>query len=138
MPTDKAQAMPTVAADIRTTLQQAGFEIVEVSSRPEKIGLRKDGCIRYIARRADGGWAPAGPAYLIIHGLECELEDRGYQKFWCSEGKRFPIQVSDLKKLQLFDQEVRQHLGWKSLYNESLGTTNARTVYDRLQGRPDR
>jgi hypothetical protein len=25
-----------------------------------------------------------------------------------------------------------------SLYNESLGSTNARTAYDRLTGRPDR
>jgi hypothetical protein len=75
-----------------------------------------------------------------VHGIPCELEDRGYQKFWYSrrEGKRFPITRADLETLHRFDEEVRSILGLKSLYNESLGTTNARTVYDRLTGRPDR
>ena len=55
-----------------------------------------------------------------------------------SDGKRFPIRKVDLETLHRFDEEVRYILGLKSLYNESLGTTNARTVYDRLTGRPDR
>jgi hypothetical protein len=40
--------------------------------------------------------------------------------------------------LHRFDEEVRYILGVTSLYNESLGSTNARTAYDRLTGRPDR
>jgi hypothetical protein len=75
-----------------------------------------------------------------VHGINCELEDRGYQKFWYSkpDGKRFPIRKVDLEILHRFDEEVRYVLGLKSLYNEALGSTNARTVYDRLTGRPDR
>jgi hypothetical protein len=82
----------------------------------------------------------SGPPYLVVHGINCELEDRGYQKFWYSkaENKHFPIRKVDLGILHRFDEEVRYILGMTSLYNESLGSTNARTVYDRLTGRPDR
>jgi hypothetical protein len=75
-----------------------------------------------------------------VHDINCELEDRGYQKFWLSksDGKRFPIRKVELEILHRFDEEVRYLIGMKSLYNESLGTTNARTEYDRLTGRPDR
>ena len=129
--------MPSAPEDIRERLKHAGFEIVEVSQTPEKIGLKKYGCVRYLTREPDGGWAPAGPAYLIVRGQEYELEDHGYQKFWRHAGKRFPIRVSELRNLHAFDQQVRECLRWKSLYNESLGTTSARSVYDRLSGRPD-
>jgi hypothetical protein len=72
--------------------------------------------------------------------MNCELEDRGYQKFWLfqPDGKRFPIRKADLEILHRFDEEVRYLMGTTDLYNEALGTTNARTVYDRLTGRPDR
>lgn len=135
MPNGEAITMPPAPEDIREKFKQAGFEIIEVSPSPEKIGVKKCGCVRYITRKPDGGWVPAGPPCLIIRGREYELEDRGYQKFWYREGKRVPIRVRDLKNLQGFDQEARQCLDWKSLYNESLGTTSARSVYDRLAGR---
>ena len=137
MPIDEAIGMPK-PEDIRKRFKEAGFEIAEVSQRPEKINVKKHGCVRYLIQQPGGDWAPSGPPCLIVRGLECELEDRGYQKFWYHEGKRFPIRVSDLQKLHRFDEEVRECLGWKSLYNESLGTTSARTVYDRLTGRPGR
>ena len=125
------------AADVRNEFRSAGFEVVEISAGPEAVELRKNSCSRLIARLAEGRWLPAGPPSFNIRGLKCVLEDRGYQKFWFSEGKRFPIRVTDLRTLHRFDQEVRAILGLKSLYHESLGTTNGRTVYDRLNGRPD-
>ena len=129
---------PTVTVDMRKQFRDAGFEVVEASGSPECIAVKKDNCSRLLGRDAAGAWTPSGPPTLKVRGLDCKLEDLGYQKFWYHEGKRFPIRVSDLKKLHSFDQEVRECLGWKSLYNESLGTTSARTVYDRLAGRPDR
>ena len=124
--------------DIRKRFKDAGFEIAEVSQSPEEIRVKKHGCVCYLIQQPGGDWAPSDPPYFIVRGLECELEDRDYQKFWRHAEKRFPIRVSELRNLQRFDQEVRACLGWKSLYNESLGTTSARTVYDRLAGRPDR
>lgn len=131
-------ATQTVASqDIRKQYQQAGFEVSEVS--PGKIALKKSGCLAYLESQA-GAWVYLGPPYLMVRGLQCELEDRGYQKFWYakSEGKRFPIRKSELEILHRFDEEVKFPLRATSLYNQSLGSVNARTVYDRLTGRPDR
>jgi hypothetical protein len=125
----------TVAADVRKQFRDAGFEVVEVSGSPECIAVKNDNCSRLLGRDAKGGWAPSGPPTFNVRGLDCKLEDHGYQKFWYHEGKRFPIRVSELQALHSFDQGVRAILGLKSLYHESLGTTCARAAYDRLSGR---
>ena len=120
--------------DVRRRFQEAGFE---VSAAGAALEVRKYNCVHRIARDAQGVWAPVSPAHFLLHGLPCELEDHGYQKFWLADGKRFPIRLEDLKALHRFDQEVRYHLRLKSLYNESLGSTCARSAYDRVDGRPD-
>jgi hypothetical protein len=126
-----------LAQDFRRQFEQAGFALTE--SQPGRLELRKSGCVGYLESRG-GIWVYPGPPYFVVHGISCELEDRGYQKFWYSnlDGKRFPIRKIDLITLHRFDEEIRYILGLKSLYNEALGTTNARTVYDRVAGRPDR
>ncbi|HUI43175.1 MAG TPA: hypothetical protein VL523_14525 [Terriglobia bacterium] len=121
--------------DIRKQLQQAGFEANATGAA--SIEVRKYNCVHRIERNSQGLWAPASPAHFLIRGLPCELEDHGYQKFWLADGKRFPIRLDDLKGLHRFDQEVRYHLHLKSLYNDSLGSTCARSAYDRVDGRPD-
>jgi hypothetical protein len=131
-------ATATVSAqDIKKQAEQAGFTVD--SSQGGKLELKKSGCIAYLETH-EGSWVYTGTPYLIVQGLKCELEDRGYQKFWFAkaEGRRFPIRKVELQVVHQFDEEVRQIARTKSLYNESLGSTNARTVYDRLTGRPDR
>jgi hypothetical protein len=125
-------------ADIRKRFEQAGFTVTAGSGGSGSIEVAKYNCVHRIERSASGLWAPARPARFMVRGLPCELEDQGYQKFWlASSGQRFPIKLQDLRDLQGFDQEVRYQLKLKSLYNESLGSTSARTVYDRVEGRPD-
>jgi len=126
------------SADIQRKLQELGFTASPAGQTPDRLEVKKGDCLCYLERRTDGTWAPAGPPCFVVRGLNCELEDRGYQKFWYHEGRRFPIRKGDLEALHRFDAEVRQSLGLQSLYNESLGSTSARTVYDRLTGRPDR
>jgi hypothetical protein len=64
------------------------------------------------------------------------LVDLGYQKiFQTPSGKRMPARAAHLKALHAFDQDLRELLGLKSLYNESLGTTNQAHLYDRVEGR---
>jgi hypothetical protein len=123
--------------DIRKQFASAGFEVID-TERLRTFGVKKYNCLRILELDSSGGATPAGPPYFIVHELNCELEDRGYQKFWYAQGKRFPIRLADLKSLHRFDEEVRRILGLKSLYHESLGTTSPRTAYDRLDGRPDR
>jgi hypothetical protein len=126
-----------VSQDVRKQFEQAGFEVA--NPQPERLELRKSGCVCHLERQ-EGRWVRSGPPYFIVRGVNCELEDRGYQKFWYSKPgeKRFPIRKADLEILHRFDEEVRYVLGQRSLYNESLGSTSARTVYDRLTGRSDR
>jgi hypothetical protein len=129
---------PKTTVDIRKQFTAAGFEIVEAGVSPGSIGVKKYDCLQYLELGAEQAWLPLGPPYFIIRGLNCELEDCGYQKFWHHQGKRFPIRKAELQTLHRFDEEVRQILRLRSLYNESLGSTCARTVYDRLEGRTDR
>jgi hypothetical protein len=124
--------------DVRKEFRAAGFELEETGKSPESFEVRKNNCSLALERSPAGGWLPQGPPYYMVRGLKCELEDHGYQKFWFSNGKRFPIRLNDLKNLHRFDEEVRHIIGYKSLYNESLGSTCARSAYDRLRGRPDR
>jgi hypothetical protein len=124
--------------DIRKQFTAAGFEIVEAGVSPGPIGVKKYNCLQYLELNAEQAWLPLGPPYFIIQGLNCELEDRGYQKFWRHRDTRFPIRKTELQTLHRFDEEVREILRLPSFYNESLGSTCARTVYDRLEGRTDR
>lgn len=131
-------ATETAAAqDVQKQFEQAGFSVS--GAQPGRIEVKKIGCVASLEKKGDG-WIYSGPPYFVVHGINCELEDQGYQKFWYSKAddKRFPIRKVELEILHRFDEEVRYLLGFTSLYNESLGSTNARTVYDRLTGRPDR
>ncbi len=129
---------PAATMDVRKKFQEAGFEVETVEGKPQALTVKKGNCTQLLELKTEAKWAPAGPPTLKVRGLDCELEDRGYQKFWYHEGRRFPVHVGDLRTLHRFDQEVRTILGITSLYHQSLGTTSARSVYDRLDGRPDR
>lgn len=128
---------PTTPPDLRKQFKEAGFEVVDIGSQPQSFEVKKYGCARALVRTSDGKWTPSGPPLFNVQGQRCELEDRGYQKFWYANGRRFPVRVDDLRTLHRFDEEVRVILGLKSLYHESLGTTSARAAYDRLRGRPE-
>jgi hypothetical protein len=124
--------------NLRKEFAAAGFEVAEAGATPAPFEVRKNNCSCRIAKDSQGRWTLDGPPCFQVRGLACKLEDRGYQKFWYHEGKRFPIRLSDLRALHRFDEEVRYILGIRSLYNESLGSTSARSPYDRMHGRPDR
>lgn len=124
--------------DVPKEFEQTGFQVVTPGKDSASIEVKKNNCAWVVDRRADGSWVPSGPPRFTIRGLDCELEDRGYQKFWYSNGRRFPIRKADLEALHRFEEEVRAVTGLSSLYNESLGTTSARSAYDRLMGRSDK
>jgi hypothetical protein len=128
---------PAAGMDVRRQFQEAGFAVEEVRREPEALAVKKNNCTQLLERNPKGQWSPSGPPTFDVRGLDCELEDRGYQKFWLHLGRRFPVRVNDLRTLHHFDQEVRTVLGITSLYHQSLGTTSARSAYDRLDGRPD-
>ena len=125
-------------ADVRKKFEDAGFEVRQEAGSPQSLEVKKNSFSRTIRLdETTGDWIPAGYPRFNVHGLDCELEDHGYQKFWYRDGKRFPAHLAELKALHEFEMEIRYLLGLKSLYHESLGSTSARTVYDRVDGRPD-
>ena len=127
------------AADVQKKFADAGFTVTPdpAHTRPIVV-LSKNGFTRRIELDAkSGAWIPVGYPLHNVRGADCELEDHGYQKFWYHDGKRFPAHLAELKALHEFEMELRYLLGLKALYHEALGSTSARTVYDRVEGRPD-
>ena len=51
---------------------------------------------------------------------------------WC---QRKPALAEELKAIHDFEEDLREALGMKSLYNESLGTVSTFYQYDRVKDR---
>ena len=126
-----------VISETRKKFEDAGFETFEPAEGAKFLGVKKHNCGLLLEHTSSGEVKPVGEAgYWTKQGL-AKLEDRGYQKFWWIEGKRLPALAEHLKALHTFEAEVRSLVGMGSLYHEALGTRSTRSVYDRLQGRPD-
>jgi len=128
---------PAVTQELRRQFERAGFEVSPSPVSSDFLEVKKYNCSYTLKGDPNGHWMPDGPPWFLVRGVKCELEDRGYQKFWYRQGQRFPIRVADLRALHRFDEEVRDILQLRSMYHESLGSTSARSVYDRVSGRPD-
>lgn len=73
---------------------------------------------------------------LALQGEVAELTDLGYQKiFLTAGGKSVPAVAEHLHGLHEFTEDLREALGLTSLYNEGLGTTNEKHLYDRITAR---
>ena len=73
----------------------------------------------------------------ILMGAEIGLlVDGGFQKFFrTASGKTKPALADELKALHDFEEDLKEALGQKSLYNESLGTVSTYYLYDRVKDR---
>lgn len=73
----------------------------------------------------------------ILVGTEIgALVDGGYQKFFLTPSdKKRPATADHLKALHDFEEDLKEALGQKSLYNESLGTVSTFYLYDRVKDR---
>jgi hypothetical protein len=70
---------------------------------------------------------------LLLRGELARLLDRGYQKFMKTSQDEQPATASQLQRIHVFGEELRQWIGAGALFNESLGTTSDRYQYDRVQ-----
>jgi len=83
-----------------------------------------------------GGQAAIHRLGLAMRGEVAELTDLGFQKiFRTGSGRQMPALAAQLEGLHEFDEDLRQALGLTSLYNEGLGTTNEKHLYDRITAR---
>ena len=116
-------------------LRDHGFDILEAPGTSNRVFMKKYNCSAAIEKNEDDTVRIfARPGYLI-GGEISRLIDKGYQKFLKTSKADVPATADHLKALHQFSEELREAVGGVSLYNESLGTTSDRYVYDRVEGR---
>jgi len=99
--------------------------------------VSKYGCAAEIAP----GGAPGEPTRIlarsgwVLGGEISRLVDRGYQKFLKTSKLEIPATADILRAIHKFDEEMKEASGAQMLYNEAMGTTSDRYVYDRVMGR---
>ena len=64
------------------------------------------------------------------------LSTRDTRNFSDPRSSKFPATAAILRAVHQFQDELKEALGAMVLYNEALGTTSDRYVYDRVVGRP--
>ena len=84
----------------------------------------KDAPVRILAK---AGW--------VLGGEIARLVDKGYQKFLKTSKLEIPATADILRAVHKFEEELKEALGAQMMYNEALGTTSDRYVYDRVVGR---
>ncbi|MGP8259712.1 MAG: hypothetical protein ACLQM6_07145 [Acidobacteriaceae bacterium] len=97
--------------------------------------VRKYGCAAEIAAAADGTTMLLARPGWMLGGQISRLVDRGYQKFLKTPKMEIPATAEHLHAIHEFSEELKEGAGAVSLYNESLGTTSDRYLYDRVKGR---
>jgi hypothetical protein len=114
-------------------LRAAGFTVV--SARPGITRVSR-GCYALDLKESGGTVLVEDRAGVLMGDEIGVLVDGGYQKFFrVPSGKKLPALADDLKALHDFEEDVKESLGIKSLYNESLGTVSTLYQYDRVKDR---
>ena len=114
-------------------LSDHGFEV----SRPAggAATITKNQCTAQIEAGRDGHSRIVAFPTRIIAGEPAALIDRGYQKFFKNSKVEVAATAEHLEALHCFSEELKEALGYTSLYNEGLGSVSGRYQYDRVVGR---
>ena len=119
-------------SDRLETLRRAGFV---VDATGEGFRVSRNGCA-VVIRDSEGEARLSQGAGIVIGEEIGSLVDGGFQKFFQTpSGRRKPAQASELKAIHDFEEDLKEILGLKSLYHESLGTVSTFYLYDRVEGR---
>jgi hypothetical protein len=97
--------------------------------------VRKYACAAEIAAAPDGTVLVLRRPGWLLGGEIARLVDKGYQKFLKTPRLEIPATADHLHAIHEFTEELKEAAGATSLYNESLGTTSDKYVYDRVKGR---
>ena len=120
-------------SDRTDRLKEFGFTVGSEGSRAVRVS--KHGSAAILEDR--GVDQPAvGKAGVVIGNEIGWLVNGGYQQFFITpSGKKLPALAQQLRALHDFQEDLKEGLGSISLYNQSLGTTSDRHLYDRVVGR---
>ena len=130
---------PRTFQDALSTLAGQKFDVASAregsGSGSKAYQIRKYGCAAEIAPAPDGTTTVLARPGWLLNGEIARIVDRGYQKFLKSPKLEIPATADHLRAIHEFSEELKEAAGGTSLYNESLGTTSDRYVYDRVKGR---
>jgi hypothetical protein len=115
-------------------LSDHGFEITHPAG-DTVYTVSKYGCAAQIETGREGYARITGFPACMVAGEPAELVDRGYQKFLKTSQCELPATADRLEALNRFSEELKQALGYTSLYNEGLGSVSGRYQYDRVTSR---
>jgi hypothetical protein len=128
------KVVPPSFDDAHVLLSGRGFEVVHSSGR-QVYTVSKYGCVASIANDGKGMPRIAGYPACLIGGETASLVDRGFQKFFKTSKLEVPATAEQLATLHRFSEELKEALGFTSLYNEGLGSVSAHYHYDRVTSR---
>ena len=133
------QTSPRNFTDALATLAGHQFDVSSArdGAAPDAkaFQVRKYGCAAEIAAAPDGSTLVLARPGWLLGGQIARLVDRGYQKFLKTAKLEVPATADHLRAIHDFSEELKEAAGATSLYNESLGTTSDKYVYDRVKGR---
>jgi hypothetical protein len=115
-------------------LSEHGFEVTQAPGS-NLYKVTKEQCVAEIEVAKDGNSRISAFPACIVAGEPAVLIDRGYQKFLKTSKLEIPATAEHLEKLHRFSEELKEALGYTSLYNEGLGTVSGSYQYDRVVGR---
>jgi hypothetical protein len=131
--------------EVLGSLRALSFDVQGVPEVANEILVRKYGAGAILAQAGEPKPADKKVSHIavtwkerpgyLVGGEVAFLLDRGHQKFWKSSRLEVPATAESLQAVHRFAEELRQVIGEPSLYNESLGTTSDRYLYDRVKGR---
>jgi len=116
-------------------LSDHGFEITQPAPGSNIYKVSKDHCVAEIEVAKDGNSRVVAFPALLVAGEPAVLLDRGYQKFLKTSKMEVAATADNLESLHRFSEELKEALGYTSLYNEGLGTVSGSYQYDRVVGR---
>ncbi|QHN04259.1 hypothetical protein FTO74_13480 [Granulicella sp. WH15] len=127
--------------DVLSILGSQKFDVAPASEGAKRGGgafqVRKYGCAAEIGAGSDGSVQMLARPGWVLGGEISRLVDKGYQKFLVTPKVSVPATADALRAIHEFSQELNLAAGEMNLYNEALGTTSDRYMYDRVKGRPD-
>lgn len=130
---------PRTFEEALSTLAGQQFDVSQAregsGSGTRAYKISKYGCAAEIAPAQDGTTMVLARPGWLLNGQIARIVDRGYQKFLKTPKLEIPATADHLRSIHDFSEELKEASGGTSLYNESLGSTSDRYVYDRVKGR---
>lgn len=114
-------------------LTDHGFAVTQPGGSVYRV--TKNQCVADIEVAKDGNSRVVAFPSCVVAGEAAEFVDRGFQKFFKTDKLEVPATAERLEVLHQFSEELKEAMGYTSLYNEGLGTVSGSYQYDRVKGR---